>query len=97
MSTLFVKHPPADQAGSIAYCNECNARYEQFLSDNSAPEPGAIWYIPREDKNGNWTVALFGPPWSWDGINTVPEPASCAALRVDAVVVETPEWPVFDE
>lgn len=88
MSTLFVRFPPTDQVDAQAYCNECNARYADLVS-----EPGALWYIPREDKHGNWTVALFGPPWEWIIGTPVPEPSSCAALRVEAVVVETPEWP----
>lgn len=92
MSTLFVKFPPANETGAIAYCNECNARYAELVS-----EENGIWYIPHEDVNGNWTIALFGPPWEWVLGVPVSEPASCAALRVDGVVVEHPEWPIEEE
>lgn len=88
MSTLFCKWPPTDQAKAIAYNDECTAQN---------PDVGSIWGNVREDKNGNWTVPLLGPPWSYDGVNVVAEPPSCALLRVDAVVVETPEWPIVEE
>lgn len=84
MSTLFCKWPPSEQGKAEAYEAECTAQN---------PDVGATWALVREDRNGNWTVPLLGPPWSYDGINAFPEPASCAALRVDAVVVQTPEWP----
>lgn len=87
MSTKFVKFPPEKQADAAAYCNECTAQYIAMSG-----EVGGLWYIPRVDKNNNWTVALYGPPWIWD-VLIVEEPPSCAALRVDAVVVDTPEWP----
>lgn len=93
MATLFCKWPANDKAGADAYKAECDTQYEAFLDLNGFPEPGAIWTLVREDANGNWTVAMFGPPWSFDGTNPIAEPASCAALRQDAVVVETPEWP----
>lgn len=97
MATLFCKWPGNSLAAAEAYKAEADARYEEFLSNAGFPEPGAIWALIREDKNGNWTVPLFGPPWSHDGINPVAEPGSCAALRADAVVVETPEWPLVEE
>lgn len=84
MATRFCKWPPQDRAKATAYNNECTARN---------PDIGSTWALSREDKNGNWTVPLLGPPWSYDGVNVFAEPASCAALRVDAVIVETAEWP----
>lgn len=91
MATLFCKWPPENEAGALAYLAECNA---QALAQLNEP----VWApAPRLDRNGNHTVALFGPPWSFDGVNPFPEPASCLALRVDAVVVETPEWPVVED
>lgn len=89
MSTRFVKFPPTAQADAIAYEAECRIYYRVLVS-----EPDGVWGNVREDRNGNWTVPLYGPPWSWDGINTVPEPPSCAAARASGVVVETPEWPI---
>jgi hypothetical protein len=97
MATLFCKWPSNDEASANAYKAECDAEYEAFIANAGFPEPGAIWALVREDKNGNWTVPLFGPPWAHDGVNPITEPSSCAALRVDAVVVETPEWPGEDE
>lgn len=97
MSTLFCKWPPENEAGAIAYKAVADAAYEQMLSDEGYPEPGAVWGLIRLDKNGNHTIPLFGPPWSFDGVNPITEPAACAAARVDAVVVETPEWPVEEE
>lgn len=88
MSTLFVKFPPHAQADAIAYNDECTVHN---------PDVGATWGNVRVDRNGNWTVPLLGPPWSYDGVNTVPEPPSCAALRVDAVVVEASEWPIEED
>lgn len=88
MSTRFCKWPPTEQAKAIAYNDECTAQ---------SPDVGSVWGNVREDKNGNWTVPLLGPPWSYDGVNVFPEPASCAALRVDAVVVDTPEFPEVEE
>ena len=92
MSTRFVKWPPEKQAEAIAYEAECRAQYKIMVADAGTPEPDAIWYIPRQDRNGNWTVALYGPPWVWD-VAEVAEPPSCATLRVDAVIVDFPEWP----
>ena len=91
MSTKFVKWPPEQQAKAVAYEAECSVQLRIMTG-----EPSDIWYIPREDRNGNWTVALYGPPWIWDQAE-VPEPPSCAALRVDGVVVDFPEWPVEEE
>lgn len=88
MSTLFCKWPPTEQAKAIAYNDECTVQN---------PDVGSVWGNVRQDKNGNWTVPLLGPPWSFDGVTTFPEPPTCAALRVDAVVVETPEWPIEEE
>jgi len=92
MSTLFCKWPAADKAGADAYNAECAAQYEALTS-----EPDAVWAIVREDRNGNWTVPLLGPPWFYMVADDFAEPASCAALRVGAVVVETPEWPIIDD
>lgn len=92
MATLFCKWTPSEQAKAVAYEAECTAQYRI-----AASLPSGKWALVREDKNGNWTVPLLGPPWSWDGVSSFPEPASCLALRVDAVVVETPEWPVVEE
>lgn len=97
MATPFCKWPANDQAGANNYKAVCDAEYEAFLEDNNAPEPGAIWALVREDKNGNWAVPLFGPPWSWDGVNAISEPAACLAARADAVVVDSPEWPEPEE
>jgi hypothetical protein len=91
MSTLFVKFPPTDQVAATAYNDECGVHLRAMTG-----EVDGIWGLVRVDRNGNWTVPLYGPPWSWDGVNTVAEPPSCAALRVTAVVVETPEWPIED-
>jgi hypothetical protein len=88
MATLFCKWPPQDQAKALAYNAECSAQYELLTS-----EENAVWANVRVDQNGNWTVPLLGPPWFFIAPNDFEEPASCAALRVDAVVVETPEWP----
>lgn len=96
MSTKFVKFPPEKQADAIAYEAECRVQLKAMMAANNQPEPDAIWYIPRQDRNGNWTVALYGPPWVWL-TEVVEEPASCAALRADAVVVDYPEWPVEEE
>ena len=93
MATLFCKWPPNDQTSAQAYLDECDAQLAIAIG-----EPGAKWAnAPREDQNGNWTVALLGPPWKWQLGTPFAEPASCAALREDAVVVETPEWPVEEE
>jgi hypothetical protein len=88
MATLFCKWPEADQAKALAYNAECTAQN---------PDVGATWANVRQDRNNNWTVPLLGPPWSFDGVTPFPEPASCLVLRVDAVVVEAPEWPVPSE
>ncbi len=85
MTTLFVKFPPTDEAKAIAYEAECSEELHAAYPEET------VWYVPRQDKNGNWTVALYGPPFKIGGVE-VSEPPSCAALRVDAVVVETPEW-----
>lgn len=92
MSTLFCKWPANGQLDAEAYEAECTVEYV-LMSE----EIGGRWALVREDRNGNWTVPLYGPPWSFDGVSPIGEPASCAALRVDAVVVETPEWPEEDE
>lgn len=97
MATLFCKWPANQKGGADTYKAVCDAAYEDFLDVNGAPEPGAIWALVREDKNGNWTVPLFGPPWSFDGINPISEPAACLSAREDAVVVESPEWPEPEE
>lgn len=87
MSTLFVKFPPNAEAKAIAYEAECTARLvETFPTETQ-------WAVVRVDQNGNWVVPLYGPPWEHVLGEPVPEPASCAALRVDGVVVLTPEWP----
>lgn len=96
MSTKFVKWPPEQKAKADAYNAECAVQYQAMLAANNQPEPGAIWAICRADRNGNWTVALYGPPWVWD-VEEVAEPTSCAALRVDGVVVDAPEWPVVED
>lgn len=88
MATLFCKWPSQDQAKANAYNDECTAQN---------PDLGATWALVRQDQNGNWTVPLLGAPWSFDGVTPFDEPASCAALREDAVVVETPEWPVLED
>lgn len=87
MSTLFVKFPPNAQAKAIAYEAECTARlHETYPAETQ-------WAVVKVDQNGNWVVPLYGPPWECGAV-VVEEPASCAALRVDGVVVATPEWPV---
>lgn len=88
MATLFCKWPAQDEAKAQAYNDECTVQN---------PDAGAIWSNVRLDRNGNWTVALLGPPWSFDGVVPFPEPPSCAILREAAVVVETPEWPLVEE
>jgi len=90
MSTLFVKFPPANEAEAIAYEVECRVHYRVLVS-----EPDGIWGYVLPDRNGKWTVPLYGPPWVWGG-NTIAEPASCALLRAAAEVAETPEWPIED-
>lgn len=87
MATLFCKWPPAEKSGADVYKAECDTQFAAITN-----EPGGVWALVREDKNGNWTVPLFGPPWP-SAEDPVSEPPSCAALRADAVVVETPEWP----
>ena len=89
MATLFCKWPADDKAKADAYNDECSVQYEALTS-----EVDAIWAIVREDANGNWTVPLLGPPWFYISPGDFQEPASCFALRGDAVVVATPEWPV---
>lgn len=83
MATLFCKWPPQDEIKAQNYNDECTIHN---------PDIGATWAVVRQDKHSNWTVPLMGPPWSFDGVNEVVEPPSCAALRIDAVVVEYPEW-----
>lgn len=92
MATLFCKWPPADKAKADAYNAECRDQYELLTS-----EVNAIWAIVREDANGNWTVPLLGPPWFYMFENDFAEPPTCLALRGDAVVVATPEWPVVED
>ena len=87
MSTKFIKWPPEKQADAAAYEAECTAQLRLMTGSG-----GDRWYIPRVDRNSNWTVALYGPPWVWD-VAEVAEPSSCAELRVDGVVVDAPEWP----
>jgi len=99
MSTKFVKFPPEKEADAIAYEAECTAQLRLLTG-----EVDGRWYVNpvtgapggRPDRNGNWTVALYGPPWVWN-VAEVEEPASCALLRADAVVVDFPEWPVEEE
>lgn len=90
MANKFVKFPPEHLAKAQAYLDECNVHYRALVG-----EPEGVWSTVRLDRNGNHTVALYGPPWIWD-TTEVPEPAECAALRVDGVVVDDPEWPVDD-
>jgi hypothetical protein len=92
MSTKFVKFPPEQQVAAQAYCTACSVAYSALVG-----EVGGIWAIIRQDKNNNWTVPLFGQPWEWVTGTPVAEPANCLALRADAVVVDTPEWPVEEE
>lgn len=92
MATLFCKWPPAEKSAADAYNDECSAQYEALTG-----EPNAVWAIVREDKNGKWTVPLLGPPWFYIEPADFEEPPSCAALRVGALVVETPEWPVIED
>ncbi len=89
MSTLFCKWPANAKANADTYNDECATQYADLTS-----EVGAIWAIVREDANGNWTVPLLGPPWFYVVEGDFVEPASCLALRGDAVVVAAPEWPV---
>lgn len=88
-TTRFCKWPPNAELAAVAYEAECT---EQFVL--MAPSETQWGYV-REDKNGNWTVPMLGPPFEW-GLPPEPvgEPASCALLRAGAVVVETPEWPI---
>jgi hypothetical protein len=92
MATKFVKFPPDQKTKADAYNDECAVHYSALVS-----EPGGLWAIVREDRNGNWTVPLYGPPWEWVLGTPVAEPASCAVLRADAVVVDFPEWPAEEE
>ncbi len=80
--------PVGKQAEALAYKAACDAHYAANFEEN-----GIFGYC-RPDSTGDWVVPYYGPPWSFDGVTPFPEPASCLALRVDAVVVETPEWPV---
>lgn len=92
MATLFCKWPANDKAGADAYAAQCAIDYG-LLSG----EENAIWAISRADQNGNWTVPLLGPPWCYVIPGDFEESASCLALRGDAVVVATPEWPDEEE
>lgn len=92
MATLFCKWPPANKAGADAYNAECRDQYELLTS-----ELNATWSICREDANGNWTVPLLGPPWFYIVPEDFDEPPTCLALRGDAVVVATPEWPIEED
>lgn len=89
MRTFYCKWPPERQAEAAAYDAEAVLQAQQDSGD-----PSAGWMAPREDQNGNWTVAYYGPPGSIDGINDLVETPVLLALRQDAVIVETPEWPV---
>lgn len=91
MSTKFVKFPPEKGAEAVAYEAECSAQLRLLTG-----EPTDIWAIVRLDRNNNHTVPLYGPPWVWN-VAEVEEPASCLALRGDAVVVDFPEWPVVED
>ena len=91
MATLFCKWPVADRVGAEAYTAECAVQYEALTS-----EPGADWAVVREDANGNWTVPLLGAPWFYQAAGDFEEPVACLALRADAVVVATPEWPASE-
>lgn len=88
MSTRFCKWPPTEQAKAVAYNDECTTQ---------SPDVGSVWGNIREDRNGNWTVPLLGPPWSFNGVSAFPEPASCALLRADAVTVYGAEFVDVDE
>lgn len=89
MATLFCKWPAPNKPAADAYNAECAVQYGVLTS-----EANAAWAIVREDANGNWTVPLLGPPWFYQQPEDFEEPASCLALRANAVVVATPEWPV---
>jgi hypothetical protein len=91
MATKFVKFPPEKQADALAYEAECTVQLGIYTGGMETR-----WALIRQDRNNNWTVPLYGPPWVWDQ-EEVAEPESCAALRVDAVVVDHPEWPEVEE
>lgn len=92
MATKFCKWPPEQQVAADAYNAECAVQYGILTSEDPA-----TWAINRIDANGNWTVPLLGPPWFYIAPEDFEEPPTCAALRGNAVVVDTPEWPVIDE
>ena len=92
MSTLFCKWPANDKTSADAYNAECAIQYGIPTSEDPA-----VWAVVREDANGNWTVPLLGPPWFHMVPDDFEEPASCLALRTNAVVVEHPEWPPVSE
>lgn len=86
MSTQFVTFPA--QGAAEAYEAECTVQLA--LMSRGAE---ARWYVPREDVNGKWVVALYGPPWVYGG-ETVAEPVSCEVLRQGMEVSDAPDWPV---
>ncbi len=92
MTTLFCKWPANDKAGADAYNAQCGIEYGIL-----GGEENAQWYVPREDVNGKWVVALMGPPWEFIVNQYYAEEASCAALRVGIEVSETPDWPIEED
>lgn len=92
MATLFCKWPANDKVGADAFAAQCSIEYGLLTG-----EANATWAIVCEDANGNWTVPLLGAPWFYMVPGDFEEPTSCLALRGDAVVVATPEWPVEEE
>lgn len=92
MQTKFAKWPGAEKAKADTYKAEADVQIAVIQN-----EPGGTWTEVFEDRNGNWTCALLAAPFTVDGVTPIEEPASCAALRVDAVIVDDPEKPVNPE
>lgn len=86
--TKFLTWPIGLEAEAAAY--KAQADIENNLISG---EVDGIFTELHLDRHGQTFCAALMPPYSWDGINEIPEPSSLVPLRVNAVLHDTPEWP----
>lgn len=95
MANKSVIFPETKLASAQAYLAACNIEWISYLDsqESNVDHSHEIFSEIRLDYQDQHVVGLYGPPFSWDGINVIPEPAHLALLRADGVVHDYPIWP----
>ncbi len=88
MPNTYVITTPDKEVELQAYLDAATAIYQRDY------EPGGSLGWIKTDKYGQICCTYYGPPYTVDGINVIPEPPELIPLReATGGVIALPQWP----